>query len=569
MSRLSSSKEEYLDEVNLDDELELADEVNLDDELNLAGEVNLDDKLELSDEMNLDDELNLEEGVKLDDEPETAEKPASDDRAEITAEQSSEGESALADESGTDAKLVSEGEKNIAPEPETDFAEAYDIHETGNDSKTVQPDVPESHSDEGIGSMMDEEKDIKKDSDDAFAMLFNDSDEDNVTVLDGSDQAEASPQKEDQNSGVFDAGDLFGDLSDAFLDDVPDVSSGFSQNDQISDISDIFSDTLGVVNDVQGAQDQTLDDTLLMDLPDISELGEKKSGEQQQNDHKEEEKKGEKKGLLQKLFGNIVDEKSKAAYEKQLAEEAEAEEKRKKQEAAKFDENGKPVESEKEKKKREKAEKKAAKKAAKAEAKQAKKAAKQLAMKEIDEEVDEGRINPAGATIVFLFFITIGLLVIGGTGSFSYSVSMKQAANYFNSQKYTKAYNEVRGLEIKKKDQNLYDKIITVMYVNKQLNSYNNYYAIEKYPEALDSLLKGLKRYDKYIDLAEKLGIKSDMDYVRSQILTELMDVYDLSEEDAYAIINSDSKEEYVNQVVEVTATLQDSDVVRKEEKEE
>ena len=93
---------------------------------------------------------------------------------------------------------------------------------------------------------------------------------------------------------------------------------------------------------------------------------------------------------------------------------------------------------------------------------------------------------------------------------------------------------------------------MTVMFVNKQLNSYNNYYALKKYPEALDSLLKGLSRYDKYIELATMLGIESDLDYVRAQILAELNNVFDLTEKEAAQILQYESMEDYSLSVYDV-----------------
>ena len=123
---------------------------------------------------------------------------------------------------------------------------------------------------------------------------------------------------------------------------------------------------------------------------------------------------------------------------------------------------------------------------------------------------------------------------------------------YFNRQKYTQAYNEVYGIELKDEDIELYDKIMTVMFVNKQLNSYNNYYHMRKYPEALDSLLKGLQRYDKYVELATLLGIKTDLDYVRNQIIAELYNVFSLTEEDAMNILNSESQAKYSIAVYDV-----------------
>ena len=89
------------------------------------------------------------------------------------------------------------------------------------------------------------------------------------------------------------------------------------------------------------------------------------------------------------------------------------------------------------------------------------------------------------------------------------------------------AYNEIYGLEIKNEDLLLYDRIMTVMYVQKQLNSYYNYYGMNDKPKALDSLLKGLQRYEKYIELAVELDVDSDLDSVRKKILTEIRP-YDL-----------------------------------------
>ena len=91
----------------------------------------------------------------------------------------------------------------------------------------------------------------------------------------------------------------------------------------------------------------------------------------------------------------------------------------------------------------------------------------------------------------------------------------------------------------------LHDKIMTVMYVNKQLNSYNSYAAMDMHPEAIDSLLKGLQRYEKYLALATELGIESDLDYVRAQILAVLERTYGVSERDALHLMEIEDQTEY------------------------
>jgi hypothetical protein len=169
---------------------------------------------------------------------------------------------------------------------------------------------------------------------------------------------------------------------------------------------------------------------------------------------------------------------------------------------------------------------------------------------DIDEDV--GRINRLGASIVFVFFGLLALLIYVGSNAVSYTLSIQHATSYFNKQKYTQAYDEVYGIDIDDDDVEIYSKIMTIMFVNKQLNSYNNYCALSEFPQALDSLLKGLKRYDKYIELATILGIKTDMDYVREQIMAELNNEFKLSEKDALSIINIEDMKEYSIKVYDV-----------------
>lgn len=170
---------------------------------------------------------------------------------------------------------------------------------------------------------------------------------------------------------------------------------------------------------------------------------------------------------------------------------------------------------------------------------------KEKKRKEEEVEIDRGRINKYATMIIFSIFAAFAIVIISGTEIISYSSSISKATVEFKRQRYDYAYDALEGIEIKDKDMELYDKVVTVMFVNKQLNSYNNFYSIGAYPQALDSLLKGLKRYDKYIDLAKELGIDSDLNYVRNQILSELKQSYQLSEEEAFDILKSEDQEGY------------------------
>ena len=349
-------------------------------------------------------------------------------------------------------------------------------------------------------------------------------------------------------------------ISDMLSGTVPTASPG--NINMPSDVGDVFSDALKAVS---GLEDDEFDEAIFTKLEPqaVQDKDNKKDKKATQGRKAKSPKQAEKiakaktvkgKGLFGWLFGNVVDEEAieAAAKEKAGVKEAAATKEEQKSKGKKSKKKGTPIEPQeaeeagrKGKSSPEDAKQATAKDSKKEKVKKPKKEKKKIIEEIGDFDEVEGRINRLGASIVFLFFGVMVILLLVGTNIFTYSLSIANANTYFNRHKYTEAYNEVYGIELKDEDIVLYDKIETVMFVNKQLNSYNNYYAMKKYPEALDSLLKGLKRYDKYVELATLLGIKSDLDYVRDQILAELSHVYKLSEKAAVAILDSDSQMDY------------------------
>jgi hypothetical protein len=324
------------------------------------------------------------------------------------------------------------------------------------------------------------------------------------------------------------------------------------------DVGEVFSDALKVVSSLNDP------DAEMDSIPDMNGKKGKKKKDKKGKASSKKDKAGNigeekpKKSLFQLLFGNVKDEKA-PKKDKQLkqsdpeiadAKEATDKGNIKKSKKGKESKNQKTVEDQENSGNN--TSDKASKKDKKADKKEKKKKTKEIiqVIDEIDE--DEGRINRLGAAIVFVFFGLLLLLLLTGTKVITYTLSIQNATNYFENKKYTEAYNEVYGIELKDEDIELFDKIQTVMFVNKQLNSYNNYYAMGKFPEALDSLLKGLKRYDKYIELATMLGIESDLNYVRNQILAELGNEFNLSEKAAINMTKMDSMKEYSLKVYDV-----------------
>ncbi|MFV0343791.1 MAG: hypothetical protein ACK5JH_13035 [Anaerocolumna sp.] len=188
-----------------------------------------------------------------------------------------------------------------------------------------------------------------------------------------------------------------------------------------------------------------------------------------------------------------------------------------------------------------------------------KKAAKEkpkLKMKDlisaIEADITELKISKLGMIFVVTFIILCSGFVILGTNAYSYNLNMKNAKTNFERGRYTLAYNEIYGLDVRKQDQVTYDKIMTVMYIYKEVNSYNINISMEQYPEALDSLLKGLERYDKYLDHATELGIKKDLDSVKSTILESLDGTFGITEDEAKELNAVEDQSQYSIEVINI-----------------
>lgn len=438
-------------------------------------------------------------------------------------------------------------------------------------------DLLEQLDDSGTLTFSEEENEKEKQEREQFNKLLESTqmeksiDQDNIDL---GETLETTASTVNEESALSDLGEL--NIESETMDSVSDLDNILSLDDMLAadDGDDILSldnledfdkgaeaelrqDNNGETGTSQ--QDFTVDKDLLNMIPDIN----KKDKELDESVTEQKTEKPEKKiGLLKRLFGNIHDEKAVKLEEKeQIKEEKKKLAKQEKEKNKKSKEELKAETAEKKKEKAEKAaEKKALQDAKKAEKEEKKLKKKQeLEAKKAQEEAEaepEGRINRAGAVIVCSFFALLGIFIIFGTKAFSYSKSISNAEEYLDIKKYNNAYEEIYGIKVKEKDEALRNRIMTVMYVNKQLNSYNNYFSLEMYDKALDSLLKGLQRYDKYIEQAIELGVENDLDYIKNQILAELNHTYGVSSKKAYEMLNSKSKEEYTKKVKEVASKI-------------
>ncbi len=441
-------------------------------------------------------------------------------------------------------------------------------------------DEPDTKKDENLLSLDENEELWKTEATDEGLLSLDESEElwknealdENLLSLDENEylwESEVANDIQTKNDDILAIDDLL-DNESSEINNIPLPYNENEKQDRPRDVGKVFSDVVSALD--------SLDDRNILDLiPELEKesnknknkiknkktfwqrlFGEKASIEEDTEDLSQTDKKKEsqKKEVIKKKDKDIATQKkeSQKKVSKKKVNQKKIKATKIKSDKDEIQANNVDVENNTNKSK--KASKKAIEKASKKEIKKANKAAKKKtnSVAQIIEEIEDieetsGKLSRVRITFVMSIFAIILIFVIIGSNSYSYSLGIKNATEYFAGQRYTQAYNEVYGLDIKEKDVEIYDKIMTVMFVNKQLNSYNNYYELEQYPQALDSLLKGLTRYDKYIKLAKELGIKSDLDSIKVQIISELKTKFNISEEEAIVLNEKEDQTKYSTNV--------------------
>lgn len=387
--------------------------------------------------------------------------------------------------------------------------------------------------------------------------------------------AHVEPEADEPEPEVADAfvepeqGDTMPEVADALVepeqdDTVPEVADALvepEQDDTVPEVADALEEP----------EEETfsLDDILAldedgMDNPDddMQALLEGLGGSDIPEELSEVQEVTKKPGLLKRLFGNVVtDEIAEAELAERAREQEEEAARKEAAEAAKEEKKAAKAAKAEEKAeaKKAKAEEKELKKAAKEEEKAAKKAEKEAKKAEEDAEAElevTGKLNKVGVSIVVILAAMFLAAEISGTKIFSYRSTIKEATSFFDAGKYTDAYQEILGTDMKKSDQETYDKIVTVMKVQRALNSYENYDNMKYYPDALNALLVGLKKYDENLDTAKSLEVEEDLDSCRDKIVTLLDEEYGLSESQARELLVLD-KTAYTDKVVAIAMKKQ------------
>lgn len=451
--------------------------------------------------------------------------------------------------------------------PETGEEEAADTSFSGEEQEMEMPEEPEmtpaqEESEEPEMTPAEEESEepemtpAQEESEEPEMMSVEEgTEEPDVTVSgDGSSEPE-EPAEETP-------------ISIDSLPEEPDVraESDASEETPVSEssvaVDDIFQDALSAVGYSESEETGEEQDDIfsigdMADLMDDSEEGVSSVPIAEPAIDGNLSAKKKKPGFFKRIFGNIItdttaeeEERARQAEERLKEKKAAQKAEKKKQAEATKEEKAQLAQEEKERKKQQKAEL-AVKKAEKKEEKKRLRAEQNAeAAKEV-----EGKINPIGATIVAIFFVTIGVATLFGSRLLERRSALNDAENYFANEEYILAYNSISSVNLREDDERLYRRIRICSQMQKELNSYENYNSMSMRLEALDSLIKGVRYYDVNRSEAQSLGIEMAYDKLSRQITEKLAGEFGLGEDEARTLLTIEDQGEYTMRLQQITGS--------------
>ena len=149
--------------------------------------------------------------------------------------------------------------------------------------------------------------------------------------------------------------------------------------------------------------------------------------------------------------------------------------------------------------------------------------------------------------LISVMAASIFLLILLGSNLSSYASDISTAKEDYRNGNYVEAYTAISGRKVKNADQALYNKCAVMAMVEEQYQAYLSLMQLGQYEMALDSLVRGIGRYDKYYEKADEYGILLEYNELEAKIeqvleeqfsvtADEARELYQLRERDDYSI---------------------------------
>ena len=147
--------------------------------------------------------------------------------------------------------------------------------------------------------------------------------------------------------------------------------------------------------------------------------------------------------------------------------------------------------------------------------------------------------------MIFLLVASVVALIMVGTNLFGYANHLKDAKNAYAKKHYSEAFSYVSGLEMKKKDEEIYHKYQVMALVSSELEAYESFMDAKLYDLALDCLVRTVGRYEKYSEDAEIYGCIDELNTLELEAETILSETFGVTKQEALDFYSYKSRKEY------------------------
>ena len=147
--------------------------------------------------------------------------------------------------------------------------------------------------------------------------------------------------------------------------------------------------------------------------------------------------------------------------------------------------------------------------------------------------------------MIFLLVASVVALIMVGTNLFGYANHLKDAKNAYSKKHYSEAFSYVSGLEMKKKDEEIYHKYQVMALVSSELEAYESFMDAKFYDLALDCLVRTVGRYEKYSEDAEIYGCSDELNALELEAETILSETFGVTKQEALDFYSYKSRKEY------------------------
>ena len=158
--------------------------------------------------------------------------------------------------------------------------------------------------------------------------------------------------------------------------------------------------------------------------------------------------------------------------------------------------------------------------------------------------------------LIFVMAASFMLLILLGSKVINYSSNIKQAQSLTDQGKYTEAYAELSGMDVKDKDTELYEKTKILAAVSSQYEAAQVFIENEDYDMALDSLICAVGRYDINYSDAETYNCTVELNLIEQNVEETLSSQFAMTADQARELYATRSRKDYTVEVYKVIQNL-------------